>query len=188
MILILALVYGGLLHFVSLGLPGVQFGKGHGLPIVWREMGRQIECVENDLEKKTNREPLIVGMDRYYLASELAFYRDKFINKNDPLEKDESVANTTSCQFFEREGLMYAYWFPSSPIPERPLILVSQHKSDLECPEVVGHLRTLESIKTLIIEKNGREVTRLYYRIGNDYHRDSVPAGKPIAKMEELNR
>lgn len=178
-ILTLLIVYGCLLHFVSLGLPRVSYAKGYGLPIVWREIGRQIESIAQDVKRKTHLEPLVVGMDRYYLSSELAFYRQKFVDPNDPAQRNQAVANTTSAQLFEREGLMYTYWFPEPPAPDRPIIMVTPRESDLKCASVLAHMKTLEDIKTLIVEKNGREVTRIYYRIGSNYQKEIPRAIKP---------
>ena len=180
----LLIAYGCLLHFVALGLPRVSYAKGYGLPIVWREIGRQIEGIAQDIKRKTHLEPLVVGMDRYYLSSELAFYRQKFAAQNDPSSSNTGssnagVLNTTSAQMFNREGLMYAYWFPEPPTPERPILMVTPRESDLKCAAVLAHLKTLEAIKTLIVEKNGREVTRIYYRIGTNYQSEAPRSIKP---------
>lgn len=80
---------------------------------------------------------------------------------------------------FNREGLMYAYWFPEPPTPERPILMVTPRESDLKCAAVLARLKTLEDIKTLIVEKNGREVTRIYYRIGTNYQSEVPRAMKP---------
>ena len=74
-ILILLLIYAAGLYDLALGIPGLGYGKHAELvPVGWRELGGQIDGIAEKIGKADGREPLIVGMDRYAIASELAFY------------------------------------------------------------------------------------------------------------------
>ncbi len=69
------LIYGAGLHYLVLGLPGVGYSKHIELiPVGWRDFSRQVAVTAAQIRAETGADPLIVGMDRYAIASELAFY------------------------------------------------------------------------------------------------------------------
>ncbi|WP_217609150.1 hypothetical protein, partial [Bacillus sp. GbtcB10] len=64
-----------LLHYLALGLPGIGYtGSLRGLPIAWEEFGREAEKIGDDVAARSGVKPLLVGMDRYNIASILGFY------------------------------------------------------------------------------------------------------------------
>ena len=70
----------------------------------WKELAAIVEEYEDRVEHETGREPLVVGMDKYRLASVLAFYRG-------PMEFEYEPANYTTSQWIVgAPGLGYAYW------------------------------------------------------------------------------
>ena len=75
-IVTMLLIYGAGLHYLVLGLPGVGYGKHIELvPVGWRDITRQVlDKAAADHRKETGSDALIVGMDRYAIASEVAFY------------------------------------------------------------------------------------------------------------------
>ena len=75
------------------------------IPVGWQEFGARIRQLADDTEKASGKAPLIVGMDRYAIASELAFYAP---------DRAKSVSETTSAHLFGQVGLMYERWFPVS--------------------------------------------------------------------------
>ena len=113
------LIYGAALHYLVLGLPGIGHNVNASLktlPIGWKEFGRQVEKIETDLENATGKEPLRVGMDRYYLSSQIAFY--------DP--DQDAVPYTAGRSLFGFDSLMYDRWFPSAAAKGRDILLVSR--------------------------------------------------------------
>jgi len=70
----------------------------------WRELATQVEKVGERLEAETGQEPLVIGEDKYRLASVLAFYRT-------PLEHDVRASDFTTSQWIIKgRGLGYPYW------------------------------------------------------------------------------
>jgi len=70
----------------------------------WRELAAAVQTVDERLKKETGREPLIIGTDKYRIASVLAFYRT-------PMETDLRASDfTTSGWILGGEGLGYPYW------------------------------------------------------------------------------
>ncbi len=154
------LLFGGFLHYLVLGLPGVGYSPNMRLPVAWEELANQVERLEEQIESRSGIEPLIVGMDKYFLASGLAFYR-----RHD----DEGVAHSTSRHLFDRNGLMYAYWFPPAEHAGRTLILVAFDLEDLADDRLAGYADKLGEIHRRAVVKDGRRVGWYYYRIASGY-------------------
>src|SRR5208282_3611016 len=74
-ILLLLVMYGAGFYDLVLGVPGLGYTRHAELvPVGWRDLGTQITQIADETEKTRGQRPLIVGMDRYAIASELAFY------------------------------------------------------------------------------------------------------------------
>jgi dolichol-phosphate mannosyltransferase len=157
-------IYGGILHYASIGLPGVPYRTNTVHPVAWEEMGEKVEQIEDEIEAKTGEEPLVVGMDKYFIASEMAFYR------RDRMEGvHEGIEHTCSRNLFGRDGLMYAWWFPDDAQVSRTLVLVSTNTDNLSDDGIAKHVRHLSPVQEVGITKNGAPAGRFFYRIGYGY-------------------
>ncbi len=105
-LVIMLLIYGAGLHYLALGLPGLGYGRHMELvPVGWRDLSRRILETAAAVRKQTGSEPVIVGMDRYAIASEVAFYGSALT---------KSAVETSSAHLFGGMGLMYERWTPLS--------------------------------------------------------------------------
>ncbi|WP_198470807.1 glycosyltransferase family 39 protein [Acetomicrobium sp. S15 = DSM 107314] len=110
-IAVVLLVFGFALHYATLGFPILAYPKN--APMVgWEDLARQVEGLEDQWEKALGEEPLIVGMDKHKVTSELAFYRTKLFGKND--SEREGVAYTAGPNLVGEESLIYKQWFPET--------------------------------------------------------------------------
>jgi dolichol-phosphate mannosyltransferase len=110
-IAVVLLVFGFALHYATLGFPILAYPKN--VPMVgWEDLARQVEGLEDQWEKALGEEPLIVGMDKHKVTSELAFYRTKLFGKND--SEREGVAYTAGPNLVGEESLIYKQWFPET--------------------------------------------------------------------------
>jgi len=157
-VLALMLFYGIALHYVVLGLPGLP-ATIRELGMSWSDLGRQVEDIENEVSMRTGKEPLIVGMDKYNLASLLAFY--------DPA--GDGAGETTALNLFGRQGLMYDVWFPSRRQVGKSLVLVSHEARELESPAVMSWMGRLEPIREVHVQKEGTLVATYFVRVAHDY-------------------
>jgi dolichol-phosphate mannosyltransferase len=157
------LVYGAGLHYLVLGLPGVGYGKHIELvPVGWRELSRQITQVAAAIRHETGAEPLIVGMDRYVVASELAFYA----------QDDKAPAPQISSQhLFGGLGLMYERWIPAESQEGRTLLLVALDARDLSGTDVESHLERLGPVQEAALTREGVAIRHYFYRVGYHYSR-----------------
>jgi len=159
--LILLLIYGTAFDYLVSGLPGVGYGKQMELvPVGWRSMGEQLAAVEADFRRKSGSEPLVVGLDRYELASELAFYAP---------DQVRSVSETSSDSLFGGVGLMYTRWFPPQLARGRNMVLVGWEAQDLDKEAIRARVLRLDPIKEGVLTRNGHLVRHYYYRLAYGY-------------------
>ncbi|HEY2463316.1 MAG TPA: glycosyltransferase family 39 protein [Steroidobacteraceae bacterium] len=164
--LLALLLFNGIrFHYFAVGIPGLGYGQEpENVPVGWRELGRQI----HNIAKDAAGDPLIVGMDRYFLASELAFYAPN---------PREAARETTSAQLFGRMGLMYERWFPPSAERGRTLLLVAWHAADLDAPEVRAAVEALAPVQAGELRRKGNLIRPYYYRFAYGY-RGSPPSSQ----------
>jgi dolichol-phosphate mannosyltransferase len=164
------LIMSGLMHYLVLGLPGIGYNKQMKLPVAWEEMGQLVEEVEESVESRTHVEPLVVGLDKYFTASQVAFYRNKMSEHETEDEINEGFEHTTADHLFDGTGLMYRYWFPAEDQTGRVLLLVSRSLDHLKDKRLEAYFESLSPIEQASITKYDKPVGCFYYRVGNRYH------------------
>jgi dolichol-phosphate mannosyltransferase len=160
-IVVMLLIYGAGLCYLVVGIPGVGYSKHIELiPVGWRDFGRQIDQVAEDVRAKYGENALVVGMDRYAIASELAFYSR---------DQSKSVASTATGHLFNDMGLMYEQWFPAPLQAGRTLLLVAWDRETLAAPRLERYVGALDPIREGVLVRNGDIVRRYYFRVAHDY-------------------
>jgi dolichol-phosphate mannosyltransferase len=168
-IVVMMLLYGAALHYLTLGLPGIPYPQNLSF-MGWDDLGRQVERIENEVERQTGKEPLVVGVDLYKTASGLAFYRTRAHMLTDDRDTSEGISGTTGRHLFGRNGLMYRYWLPSKDLQQGAIIIVvSDSSDDLIKPALRSYFRKMGGVKELSIKKNGIKVGRYYYAVFEGY-------------------
>lgn len=163
----LLLGFGGTLHYITLGLPSAMYPARMPMPVAWEELAIAIEEIEDRHEAMTGREPIVVGMDKYNMASSLAFYRAKHEGIEDT--PGESWNATTSRHLFGLSALMYEYWFDLPSLDGSSVIMVAFDAEDLDDEKVGGWFSSMTEIEEMHITKNNRPVHTFFWRIGNEY-------------------
>jgi dolichol-phosphate mannosyltransferase len=130
------------------------------VPVGWRDLGRQINQIAGELRKETGLEPVIVGMDRYELASQLRFYAP---------DDAKSVRETSSRNLFGQNGLMYGRWAASLAVGDRPLLLVAWDPHDISDDLTAGYVARLEPPKQGILTRDGVQIRNFHYRIARGW-------------------
>jgi dolichol-phosphate mannosyltransferase len=164
-VVIIFLLFGATLHYATLGLP--LLGYPQGTPVLgWSDLARQVEEIEDGLEATTGCEPLVLGMDKHRIASELAFYRTKFSGKDD--KEREGIIYTAGPNFFGKDSLMYKYWFPEGKglrAYANVLLLVGKSPEDLSLDKLAKDGWRVEEVKELTVRKDGAPVGHYYYAV-----------------------
>ena len=156
------LLYGAGLFYLTRGIPGVGYGRHAELvPVGWRELGRDVTAIADDIARRTGTDPLIVGMDRYAIASELAFYRS---------DRAKAVSETSSAHLFGQVGLMYERWFPAAGQSGRQLLLIAWNPADLSDQVVGEHVARLDPIQQGLLRRDRQPIRPFYYRTAYGFH------------------
>jgi dolichol-phosphate mannosyltransferase len=153
-----ALVFGLVLHYLALGLPGLprrDFGVGY---LGWHAAAREVQAIEQEVERATRQRPIVVGLSKWSLASALRYH-----------DADGRRANITSRQLLGDTGAMYEWWFRDESGGARPVIVVDFEPDELDAPEVRDSLRAPGPIRTRPVYERGTRVLTLYYRIAAGY-------------------
>jgi len=160
---VMILLLGTGLHYLALGLPGVGYSTHLELvPVGWRDLGRQVQAKADELRKQTGLEPVIVGMDRYELASQLTFYAP---------DHARSVRETSSRNLFGAQGLMYGRWEKDLGIGERPLLLVAWDPHDIADEFTVPYGAMVGPMETGYLARDGVPIRDFHYRILKGYRK-----------------
>lgn len=165
---ILLLVYGAGLYDLAIGIPGLGYGRHAELvPVGWRELGAKINTIAEGVGREAGgHDPLVVGMDRYAIASELAFYRP---------DRPSGVGHTSSAHLFGQVGLMYERWFPVAAQTGRTLLLVAWKPDDLDADGIARSVNHLEPIQQGVLIRGAEVIRPFYYRIAEGYRGAPVP-------------
>jgi dolichol-phosphate mannosyltransferase len=158
-VVILLLLFGGGLYYLYTGLPGLPPLKSMDLPVAWKEMGEAVETVVQRVEKETGAAPVLVGMEPYFISSELSFYLH-----------DGSLPGRISGQhLFGMKSVMWKHWVPASAVTGKAIMMIAFNAGQLSAKPLEDHFERLGPIDYQPIKKNKRTIEGFYYRMGYGY-------------------
>ena len=184
-LLALVLSYGVILHYFSLGVPGIPFDTNAFL-FGGEDLALQVEQTVEKVATERGSRPLVVGMDKYRLASGLAFYRNK-AEHSDNTQHATSVQETTGRQIFGMDALMYNYWLTPAEATGRDLLVISERKEYLADHLLAGSGQHLGKIKSYFTKKHGKEVGSYYYRLITRHAADHPSLPIPVVSNRTKN-
>jgi len=164
-VVICVLIYGSILHYWSIGLPGIAFADDPFL-LGWENLATQIENVVQTIAEDEGERPVVAACkDKYRIASGLAFYRYKGL-ENDPVNnyQDKVVEETTSSHIFGHNSLMYQYWHKPEDLPNNSMVVISRRERYLSPPYLQKRYSNLGPIKQINYTKSGKLVGTYFYR------------------------
>ena len=154
-------LYGALLHFFTLGMPGIPYsGRLRPFPVAWREFGAQATAIEEKIKSSSGGKPLRVGMDKHFLSSEMAFY--------DRIDND-GATTTAGRSLLGLDSLMYDSWYPAPAQRGRTLILFALEPELLTGVDVERRFGKMDPIREKVVYKRAARAGRFYYRVGYDF-------------------
>lgn len=160
----LIFIYGAGLHYLSLGLPGIPYPTNTIL-LGWDDLAEKLELTALKEETTGGSRPILVGMDKYRIASGISFYSGNTMTG----ESEDQLPTITGRHLFGLDSLMFKYWHPSILFSHRDLLVISQSKGWLHPDYFKGRAMNIGTIKEFSIEKNGREISKYYYRLVSGY-------------------
>ncbi|MGJ4859656.1 glycosyltransferase family 39 protein [Labrys sp. La1] len=158
-VLVLVVVYGLSLHYLVLGFPLVGHGGGlRPLPVGWKEFGQRAAALRNEIGRDEAKEPVLIGTDAYFLASEMAFYS----------RSDRGTASSVGRGALGGHSLMYNYWYKPEDQRGKTAILFALKREQVGDPTLNGRFARLGDIVEEKILKDGKGIGRFFYRVGYD--------------------
>ena len=148
-IVALLFIHGGFFYYVSLGLPGAGPMTAGRLFGEWRALANSVEEIKSRVELETGSEPVIAGMDRNFISSELSFY--DFVDH-------DGTKNMGGAHLFGSRSLMWAFWFPKSVAVGRNVLMVDLDRKRVEDPTLRRYFDSLGPAFEESLQKNGRLV------------------------------
>lgn len=162
-IAILLIVYALFLQYVSFFLPGLPYLPNMYKFLTGSNIASQVLQLERQIERVRGQRPIVVGMDKHYLASQFGFYRERAKEENEILEE------TAGRNLFKRESLMYRFWTKPESLEGRNMILISRSPDDLSKDLLRPYFQSLGNMQDLQNQKGSYVVGRFYYRVGSGY-------------------
>lgn len=151
--------YGLGLHYLVLGFPVAGYtGNLRTLPVAWEEFGQQAKALQNEVARTQGQEPLLIGMDTYFLASEMAFYG----------RGEDAVASSVGRGVLGANSLMYNYWFTPAEMRGRTAILFALKRDQIDDPILDGRFARLSDVVEEEVVKDGKHAGSFFYRVGYD--------------------
>ncbi|HEY2464943.1 MAG TPA: glycosyltransferase family 39 protein [Steroidobacteraceae bacterium] len=161
-VLVMLLIYSAGLHYLVLGMPGLGYDKHiEAIPVGWRDLSAHVIETADANRKDTGTEPLIVGMDRYAIASELAFYGGAHSTEG---------LQTANSHLFGGMGLMYGQWLPPKSVDGRNLLLVAWTPGELDDRFIHARVERLGPIEDDVLMRDGILIRHYYHRMAFNYH------------------
>lgn len=164
---LLLVAFSAASYHLVLGVPGLPYTGGFARFMGWRQAAAELHAVTARVRRETGLEPVVVGLDKYNIAAQVAFYgAAPFVPPGQP------ALRATSLEPFSGNALMFDFWDPPASLAGRPMILVARERADLADHRLAGHFRALEpDIRPLALGNTGpggnrRPIDTYYVRIG----------------------
>ncbi|MBU1318312.1 MAG: glycosyltransferase family 39 protein [candidate division Zixibacteria bacterium] len=151
---------GGFGHLVA-GMPGLTKDSGMKFPIAWKAYGERIEKIESRMESVTNSEPIIIGLDEYWLASQASFY---------DVDDGDILPETAAKNLVGGNSLMWNFWVSPRTVAGRNGLLVSFTADKLEQSYVTRRFSKLGEITEEVLTNCYGEIGHFYWRAGYNYN------------------
>jgi dolichol-phosphate mannosyltransferase len=159
-IVALLFIHSGFFYYISRGLPGAGPMSPERLFGEWRELAEKVGQIRTTVEAKNGSRPIIVGMDKNFISSEISFY--------DSID-DYAPYNTGGSHFFGQRSLMWAIWYPRSAAVGKDFLMIDFDRKRLMSPKLSQYFDTLSDVSTESLKNNGRVVGYFYWRVGHAY-------------------
>ena len=157
-IIICTFAYALILHYLVLGIPGAPYPHSLTKHYYWRETAAEVEKIAESVRNKTGKEPIIVGMSKWSIASALSFYTHESTN-----------LDIRSRNLLGDSGAMYDYWLPSQSSTDRPIIQIGMKHTHLDKnrhgDDIIHLLIRPGIIEHRVIERYDVPIRSVYYRV-----------------------
>jgi dolichol-phosphate mannosyltransferase len=128
----------------------------------WYNLSIDVNKIAQEIEKKNNKPPFLLAMDKYNINSEISFYQQKAVH-NKTIIKSYPVLGQ---HVFNNPSLMFKFWDKAPDHHGDNLIIMSWNKSDLHADYLTDFVKFTSDIKAFLTysPRGNYHLSRLYYR------------------------
>lgn len=175
---VLVVFYAAGFAYMVGGMPGIEKSSGMKFPIAWKLFGERVAEIKTRIENNTGTEPIIIGLDKYWLASQASFY--------DPdADSDiDSLPEFGGQNLIGMNGLMWSTWVTSESISGRNALLISFGEEQLNQSVLSEYFAELGVVNREILENCVGKVGHFYWRVGYEY----IPKARQEAESSALRK
>jgi len=162
-VVVLVLVYGLLLHYLTLGLPGLKttdFGSGY---LGWPEIAVELNKLEEEVADATGKTPILAATSKWGGAAGVAFHH--------PENRFEQI---TGQNLIGMSGSMWEFWFDPDTDSSRPVILYNNRSRLIDEAWLERAVINLGPLQQRPIYRDGSQIQTLYYRIAEGFRPEQV--------------
>ena len=162
-VIALVLAYGLLLHYLTLGLPGLKttdFGSGY---LGWPEVAVELAEMEQRLADQTGQTPLLAATSKWGGAAALAFHY--------PERRHNQI---TAQNLIGMSGSMWEHWFDRGTDPNRPVILFNTSSKLIDEQWLEYAVRGLGPLQRTAVKRDDEVIQTLYFRIAEGFRPEQV--------------
>ena len=157
-VLIICIVF----QYLSFGLPLIPYGQSLHRILGWRSMSEAVIAQADNMTVVDGQAPIIAGMDKHFIASNLSFYSHS-LNRNN---KNWTQYEFTSRNIIDEYALMWGIWSHSKEYQGKTILMVAKNKNDLSDERLSSKFSVLEPIKQLDLKTRDKTTRTYYTRVG----------------------
>ena len=138
---------------------GIALNLHMGSPVAWAEMASKIDEIGHNVKRETGQEPLVVGVNQFFISSENAFY--------DP--DGDGMLDTSGRHLLGQTSLMWEQWAPSQAARGRDVMLVSFNPDQLQDVAVTHWFASVGPLQRCQVFRHQHLAAVFYYRLGHHH-------------------
>lgn len=159
----LLLGYIVLLFSIICGHPAFVYHSFLSKYIDWNSFSQQVHQIAEQTEQKWKQPVTLLPIDRYNIASELAFYQMR-ASQHKP---EQVVYPVTGSDLFGYESLMYHYWSNKTELTHHIVVLIAENPSLFGRPNIQEKIVALSPVQQFWTHSQGSKerVNPYYYEL-----------------------
>jgi dolichol-phosphate mannosyltransferase len=149
-------------QYLAFGLPFVPYGASLHRMLGWESLTRSILEQAESYKVTSGTQPVIVAMDKHFIAANVSFYEAKVFSGQLPYQ-------IGSRNIIGENALMWNFWSPAEAFQGADMLLVARNEGDLADARLSSFFASLEPIQSRQLTTRARATKGYFFRIAKQY-------------------
>lgn len=176
---VLVVVLSIAFQYLAFGLPFVPYGASLHRVLGWESLTRSILDQAESIKVTSGKQPVIVSMDKHFIAANVSFYEAKFFSGTLPYQ-------IGSRNIIGENALMWNFWSPAETFQGADMLLVARNEGDLADERLASFFESLEPIQSRQLTTRGRTTKGYFFRIAKQYKGLSPKSAEVAPQIKEV--